>query len=106
MSGFDEREKGYEAKYEHDQELAFRVKARRNHLIGLWAADKLGHQGAAAEAYAMQIADPASHLHGDAEIIKKIAADFAAKGIAIDTTRINLELERFAGEARKAFGAK
>ena len=106
MSGFDEREKGYERKFEHDQELAFRVKARRNHLLGLWAAEQLGRKGEAAEAYAMQITDPASHLHGDAEIVKKIAADFAAKGVTIDATRINLELERCAAEARKAFGAK
>ncbi len=106
MSGFDEREKGYEAKFEHDQELAFRVKARRNHLLGLWAAEQLGQKGQAAEAYAMQITDPANHLHGDAEIVKKIAADFAAKAVALDATRINLELERCAAEARKAYGVK
>jgi hypothetical protein len=54
----------------------------------------------------MQIADPAGHLHGDAEIVKKIAADFAAKGILIDATRIGIELDGFAAAARKALGAK
>ena len=105
MSGFDEREKGYERKFEHDQELAFRVKARRNHMIGLWAAEKLGLKGDAAEHYAKAIADPASHHHGDAEIVKKIAKDFHAKAVAIDETRIQLELERFSAAAGKALGA-
>jgi hypothetical protein len=106
MSGFDDREKGYERKFEHDQELAFRVKARRNHLLGLWAAEKLGEKGEAAERYAKLIADPATHMHGDAEIVKRIAADFKAKAVPVEETVIQLELERFAAEARKALGAK
>ena len=105
MSGFDDREKGYERKFEQDQELAFRVKARRNHLLGLWAAEKLGLKGEGAEAYANTITDPATHLHGDGELVKKIARDFAAKDIPIDETRLLLELERFAAEVRKALGS-
>ena len=76
MSGLDDREKGYERKFEQDQELVFKVKARRNHLLGLWAAEKLGLTGVAAESYARAITDPAGHLHGDSDIVKKIAADF------------------------------
>lgn len=105
MSGFDDREKGYERKFEQDQELAFKVKARRNHLLGLWAAEKLGLSGGAAETYARAITDPASHLHGDGDIVKKIAADFKAKKVSIDENCIRLEIERFAAEARKALGA-
>ena len=105
MTGFDEREKGYERKFERDQELEFKVKARRNHLLGLWAAGQMGLKGDAAEAYATKIVDPASHPHGDADIVKKLAADLAAKSVAIDATRINLELERCAAEARKQLGA-
>ena len=105
MTGFDEREKGYERKFERDQELEFKVKARRNHLLGQWAAGQLGLKGDAAEAYAMKLTDPAGHLHGDADIVKKIAADFAAQSVALDTTRINLELQRCAAEARKQLGA-
>jgi hypothetical protein len=105
MSGFDDREKGYERKFELDQELAFKVRARRNHLLGLWAAEKLGLTGEPAELYALGIIDPASHLHGDAELVAKIARDFSAKSIAIDQAVILLELERFGAEARKALGA-
>jgi|SRR5579862_1070083 len=105
MSGFDEREKSFERKFEHDQELEFKVKARRNHLLGLWAAGQLGLKGEAAETYARTIADPAKHLHGDAEIVKKIAADFKAKSVAHDADRIRLEIERFADEAKKQLGA-
>jgi hypothetical protein len=105
MSGFDDREKGYERKFELDQELAFKVRARRNHLLGLWAAGKLGLKGEAAELYASGITDPASHLHGDAELVTKIARDFAAKSAAVDEAQIALELERFGAEARKALGA-
>lgn len=104
MSGFDDREKGYERKFERDQELDFKVKVRRNHLLGLWAAAKLGLAGEAAENYSRGITDPAKHLHGDDEIVKQIAGDFKAKSVAIDATGIRLEIERFAAEARKQLG--
>lgn len=104
MSGFDEREKGYERKFERDQELDFKVKVRRNHLLGLWAADQLGLKGDAAAAYARGIIDPAKHLHGDDEIVKQIAGDFKEKSVALDATRIRLEVEQFAAEARKQLG--
>ena len=105
MTGFDEREKGFERKFERDQELAFKVKARRNHLLGLWAAEHLGLKGTAAEHYARAITDPSQHLHGDAEIVKKIAADFKAKSIALDAHRVRLEIERLTAEAKKQLGA-
>lgn len=104
MTGFDEREKAFESKFERDQELAFKIRARRNHLLGLWAAQYLGFAGAAAEQYARGITDPAQHLHGDAEIVKKIAADFRGKSIALDADRVRLEIERFATEAQKQLG--
>ena len=105
MTGFDDREKGFESKFERDQELAFRVRARRNHLLGLWAAEHLGLDDAAAEQYARGITDPAQHLHGDGDIVKKIAADFQAKSVALDADRVRLEIERFHTEAKKLLGA-
>ena len=105
MTGFDEREKGFERKYERDQELAFKIKARRNHLLGLWAAERLGLAGTAAEQYARAITDPAKHLHGDAEIVKKIVADLAAKSVGLDANRVRLEIERIEAEAKKQLGA-
>lgn len=101
MADFDDREKGYERDFERKQELAFKVKARRNHLLGLWAAGQMGLSGDAAGAYARGIADPSQHLHGDKEIVAKILGDFKAKGIALDETRVNLELSHFAAQAEK-----
>jgi hypothetical protein len=101
MADFSDREKGYERDFERKQEIAFKVKARRNHLLGLWAAGQMGLSGAAAEDYARGLADPSQHLHGDKEIVAKLLRDFKAKGIALDETRINLELAHFAGQAEK-----
>ncbi len=101
MSGFDEREKGYERKFELDQELAFKIRARRNHLLGLWAAGHLGLKGEAAEGYARAIADPARQPPGDDEIVRKIAADFKAKAVTLDATRIRIELDECGAEAKK-----
>lgn len=105
MTGFDDREKGFERKYERDQEREFKVRARRNHLLGLWAAGQLGLDGAAAEQYARGITDPGQHLHGDAEIVRKVAADFKAKSVALDAERVRFEIERFTAEAKKQLGA-
>ncbi|HVA13811.1 MAG TPA: ATPase inhibitor subunit zeta [Stellaceae bacterium] len=101
MTGFEEREQGFEKNFERQQELTFKAKARRNHLLGLWAAAQLGLAGAAAEAYARGIADPSQHLHGDGEIVAKIVSDLQAKGIALDATRVTLELAHFAAQAEK-----
>jgi hypothetical protein len=101
MADFNDREKGYERDFERKQELAFKVKARRNHLLGLWAAGQLGLSGDAAEVYARGIADPSQHLHGDKDIVAKLVGDFKAKGVALDETRVNLELSHFAAQAEK-----
>jgi hypothetical protein len=101
MADLGERERGFERKFERDQELEFKIKARRNRLLGLWAAEKLGLKADAAEHYARDIADPAKHLHGDETIIKQIASDFNAKSVAIDEARIRLEFARFTAEATK-----
>jgi hypothetical protein len=104
MADFSDREKGYERDFERKQELAFKVKARRNHLLGLWAAGQMGLAGEAAETYARGIADPAQHLRGDKDIIAKIVGDFKAKAVALDATRVALELEHFAAQAEKQVG--
>ena len=105
MTGFDEREKSFERKFQQDQELAFRVRARRNHLVGLWAAGQLGLTGAAAEAYAREVLAGDLAHSGDHDVLDKIAKDFAAKKVALDATRIKLELERCAAEAKRQLSA-
>jgi hypothetical protein len=101
MTDFNDREKAFERDFERKEELAFKVKARRNHLLGLWAAGQMGLSGDAAETYARGITDPGQHLHGDKEIVGKILGDFKAKGVALDETRINLELSLYAAQAEK-----
>jgi hypothetical protein len=104
MTTFDEREKTQEKKFQTEQELAFKTKARRNHILGLWAAEQLGLKNSAAEAYAREIVAGALAKHGDESVVNKIAGDFAKKSVKFDRVRINLELERCAAEARKQLG--
>jgi hypothetical protein len=104
MTGFDEREKAIEAKYEHDEEMAFKVRSRRRKLLGMWAADRLGLKGPDADAYADGLAALGLHRGGDEEEVQHIARDFAAKGVALDMTRIKLECERFEREAKTQLG--
>src|SRR5579872_4733987 len=79
MTAFDDREKDFEARYKHDQDLQFKVKARRNRLLGLWAAERMGLSADAAEGYAKEVV-AAEFSGGDKVIIDKICADLAAKG--------------------------
>ncbi|HZL58535.1 MAG TPA: DUF1476 domain-containing protein [Stellaceae bacterium] len=104
MTTFDEREKGHERKFQHDQEMAFKVKARRNHLLGLWAAKHLGLAGSGAEAYARELVAAALQKRGDEAMAAKIESDFKAKGVALDAARIKLELEHSTAEAKKQLG--
>jgi len=104
MPTFDEREKSFERKFQQDQELAFKVKARRNKLLGLWAAEHLGLTGDAAERYAREVMQSDLERPGVEDIIAKVAADFAKKGVALDATRVRVELERCATEAKKQLG--
>jgi hypothetical protein len=101
MSTFDEREKEFEARYRHDQELAFKIKARRNKLLGRWAAEHLGLAGAAAESYAADVVAADFNRPGPGDVIEKVAADFAAKGVRLNAAAIADELRRCAEEAKK-----
>jgi len=100
MALFDEREREFEARFKHDQELQFKVKARRNRLIGLWAADEMGLTGEAASAYAKSIVE-AAFDGGDKNIVEKLVADLAAKGVSRTEAQINFELNHFAEAAKK-----
>ena len=81
MSGFDKREEGFERKFAHDEELRFKATARRNKLLGLWAAEKLGIAGADAEAYAKSVVKADFEEAGVEDVFRKIRSDFDAKGV-------------------------
>jgi hypothetical protein len=100
MSMFDDREKGYEAKYKHDQESLFKITARRNKLLGLWVAAQLGKSGADADAYAKEVVASDFEKPGDDDVIVKVLKDLEAKGINYDMEAIRKKLGGFANEAR------
>lgn len=81
MSTFDDRERAEEAKYVLDQETQFKVMARRNKLLGLWAADLLGKLGEEADAYAREVVLSDLEEAGDEDVFRKVRADFDAAGV-------------------------
>ena len=93
MSGFDKRREGYESKFAHDQDLKFRATARRDKLLGLWAAEKLGLTGEAAESYAKDVVKAEFEEPGDHDVFRKIRRDFDAKSIAISDHQIRREMD-------------
>jgi hypothetical protein len=105
MTSFDEREKSYERKFEQEQELAFKVRARRDKLLGLWAAECLGLTGEEAQRYAREVLQSDLQHPGSHDIVAKVCADFAKHGVPHDAVRVGVELERCAGDAKKQLGA-
>jgi hypothetical protein len=81
MTTFDKREEGFENKFAHDEALKFKAYARRNKLLGLWAAGKMGLSGADADAYAMTIVEADLSEVGEEDVYRKVRDDFNAKGI-------------------------
>ncbi|MBO0732982.1 MAG: DUF1476 domain-containing protein [Methylocapsa sp.] len=93
MTTFDEREHAFEDKYAHDEELKFRAKARRDKLLGLWAADRLGRSGAEAQAYAARLIAAEMERDGAGQILKKLEADFDSAGINIPEREIRKKMD-------------
>lgn len=106
MATFADRERDFEARFKHDEELRFKATARRNHLLGLWAAALLGRTGDAAEAYAKQVVAAQFQPGGDGQVVDKLAADLAAKDPGITLDRIRFELHHFAEQAKRQLMAE
>lgn len=88
MTTFDERKDAAEKKFAHDAELQFKAQARRNKLLGLWVAEKLGKSGAEAEAYAKSVVLADFEEAGDDDVLRKVKKDLDAGGVALDDTTI------------------
>jgi hypothetical protein len=80
MSTFDKRQEGFEKKFAHDEELRFKATARRNKLLGLWVAEKIGKTGADADAYAKSVVMSDFEEAGDDDVFRKVKADLEAAG--------------------------
>jgi len=101
MTTFEEREKGFETKYKRDQELQFKVNARRNKLLGLWAAEKLGLDPAAAEAYAKEVVMSDFDEPGDSDVLRKVMDDLGAASVAVEEHAIRREMDRLLALAKE-----
>ena len=101
MTTFDDRGKGFEAKYKRDQELQFKVMARRNKLLGLWAAEKMGVSGADAETYSKEVVISDFDRPGDEDVLEKVHGDLEAKGLGLSASDVRKEMERLLDVARQ-----
>lgn len=96
---FDDRKQEFESRYVHDQELRFRIEARRNKLLGLWAAEKLGRSGAEADAYAMEVVKADLQKEGEEDVFAKVMADFTAAGVAQSEHQVRRRMSELLVEA-------
>ncbi|MDP1965716.1 MAG: DUF1476 domain-containing protein [Reyranella sp.] len=101
MTTFNDREKSFEKKFEKDQELQFKVNARRNKLLGLWAAGLMGKSDADAEAYAKEVVVADFETPGDSDVIAKLVKDLAAAGKPTEEHTIRKQADRLLDEAKK-----
>jgi len=100
MSGLDDRENAFENKYAHDQEMEFKANARRNKLLGLWAAGELGLEGDAAEDYAKSVIVADFEEAGDDDVFRKVRADFDEKGVELSDHLLRKQMDDLLIEAR------
>jgi hypothetical protein len=101
MSGLDDREKGYENKFAHDQEIEFKANARRNKLLGLWAAEQMGLDGEAAAEYAKAVVVADFEEAGDDDVFRKVRKDFDAKGVEISDHLLRKQMDELLATARQ-----
>ena len=98
MTTFDEREEGFERKFAHDEAMRFKATARRNRLLGLWAAEKLGLTGTDAEAYAKDLVLE-EFAEGDHDVFQKVRRDFDAKGVVQSDHQIRRTMDELMAQA-------
>lgn len=101
MTTFDDRERGFESKFAHDQEMAFRVTARRNRLVAVWAAEQMGLTAEETDAYAKAVVQADFEEAGDEDVIRKLLGDLVSAGVDTDETIIRTALEAKTVEARR-----
>ncbi|MHA3916316.1 DUF1476 domain-containing protein [Halovulum sp. GXIMD14793] len=97
MTTFDEREQSFEKKYAHDAEMQFKAEARRNKLLGLWAADLMGKTGDEADAYAREVIKADFEEAGDEDVYRKVSGDLGDKA---DEATIRAKMVALMAEAK------
>lgn len=99
MTTFDEREKAFEKKFAHDQDLKFRAESRRNKLVAEWAAAKLGITGAEVDDYVKAVRKADLAQKGDEDVVAKLRQDFDGKGVQVADAEIRQKLSEFLAQA-------
>jgi hypothetical protein len=102
MTTFDDRERGEEAKFARDQELMFRIAARRNRLLGEWAAARMNLSAEETDAYAKSVVQANFEEAGDEDVIRKLLGDLTSAGVETSDTELRAALEAKQVEARRA----
>jgi len=103
MTGFDDREKAFESKFAHDQDLQFKITARRNRLLGEWAAQKMGLTAEETDAYAKAVVQADFEEAGDEDVVRKLMGDLTSAGVDVDDAGIRQAMEDMRVEARRQF---
>ncbi len=101
MTTFDNREQAYENKFAHEQDMAFRVTARRNRLVGEWAAGKMKLTAAETDSYSKSVVQAEFEELGDEDVVRKLLGDITAAGIDTSEAEVRAALEKFNVEARR-----
>ena len=102
MTDFNDRERAEEAHFAHEEEMHFRVHARRNRLLGMWAAEKMGLSTVEAEAYAKAVVQADFEESGDEDVVRKLLGDLVSAGVETDEGEVRAALEAKQIEARRA----
>lgn len=101
MSGFNDREKGFEDKFKHDQEINFKIAARRNKLLGLWLAEQFGLAGEAAQSYAKTVVMADLDRPGDDDVVEKVLRDCQERNVELSEHRLRKQMAELQEEARR-----
>ena len=106
MTTFDDRERAYEAKFALDQEQEFKAVARRNKLLGLWAAEKMGLSPESAEEYAKAVVRADFEQPGEEDVVRKVAGDFKGSGLTVSEGEIRSKMDELGSVARDEIRAQ
>jgi hypothetical protein len=106
MTTFNDREKSFEKKFAMDEELKFKAEARRNRLLGQWAAAKLGLSGAAVDEYIKAVRKADLAQKGDNDVFQKVKQDLSDKGVSVPDTELRKTMDEFLAEAARQIQAE
>ena len=101
MTTFDDRERSFETKFAHDAELRFKAEARRNRLLGEWAAELLGKSGDDARSYALTIVTSDFEEPGEGDVLRKLLGDLTSAGVDCDEAQVREAMDRLLVDARR-----